>query len=99
MAKPKHWNRLAKHYPEYTAAVEHLGETVRNAGPLEPKVSELIQLAAAAAVHSEGAVHSHARRAQKAGATPEEVQHAILLLTSTIGFPAVAAALSWIDDV
>lgn len=99
MAKPKHWNRLAKLYPDYTAAVEHLGETVRNAGPLEPKVAELIQLAAAAAVHSEGAVHSHARRAQKAGATPEEVQHAILLLTSTIGFPAVAAALSWIDDV
>jgi hypothetical protein len=34
----------------------------------------------------------------KAGATLDEVQHALLLLTSTIGFPAVAAALSWIDD-
>jgi AhpD family alkylhydroperoxidase len=99
MAKPKHFNRLAKHYPDYAAAVEHLGETVKKAGPLDAKVAELIQLAAAAAVHSEGSVHSHARRAQKAGATPEELQHAILLLTSTIGFPAVAAALSWIDDV
>ncbi|HWN37859.1 MAG TPA: carboxymuconolactone decarboxylase family protein, partial [Gammaproteobacteria bacterium] len=37
-------------------------------------------------------------RAQKAGATPDEINHAILLLTSTIGFPAVAAALSWVDD-
>jgi 4-carboxymuconolactone decarboxylase len=99
MAKPKHYNRLAKRYPEYFAAVERLGETVKKAGPLEPKVAELIQLAAAATAHSEGSVHSHARRAMKAGATTEEIQHALLLLTSTIGFPAVSAALSWVDDV
>jgi 4-carboxymuconolactone decarboxylase len=98
MAKPKHFQRLAKRYPEFLAAVEHLGETAKKAGPLEPKVAELIQLAAAAAVHSEGSVHSHVRRARKAGATPDEINHAILLLTSTIGFPGVAAALSWVDD-
>ena len=98
MAKPKHFNQIAKRYPEYVAAVEQLGESVKRAGPLESKVAELIQLAAAAAVHSEGSVHSHARRARKAGATPDEINHAILLLTSTIGFPAVAAALSWVDD-
>jgi AhpD family alkylhydroperoxidase len=98
MAKPKQYTRLAKRYPDYTAAVERLGETVRQAGPLEPKVAELVQLAAAATAHSEGAVHSHARRARKAGATSDEINHALLLLTSTIGFPAVAAALSWVDD-
>lgn len=99
MAKPKHYNELAKRYPDYTAAVEQLGETVKRAGPLEPKVAELIQLAAAATAHSEGSVHSHARRARKAGATRDEVHHAILLLTSTIGFPSVSAALSWVDDI
>jgi 4-carboxymuconolactone decarboxylase len=99
MSKPKQYNRLAKRYPEYSAAVEKLGEAVRKAGPLEPKTVELIQLAAAATARSEGAVHSHARRALKAGATLDEVHHAILLLTSTIGFPAVSAALSWIDDI
>lgn len=98
MAKPKHFKELAKRYPECLAAVEALGDAVKKAGPLEPKVAELIQLAAAAAVHSEGSVHSHARRARRAGATPDEVNHALLLLTSTIGFPAVAAALSWVDD-
>jgi AhpD family alkylhydroperoxidase len=98
MARPKHYNRLAKRYPDYTAAVEKLGETVKVAGPLDPKVAELVQLAAAAAVHSEGSVHSHVRRARKAGATAEEIDHTLLLLTSTIGFPSVAAALSWIDD-
>jgi AhpD family alkylhydroperoxidase len=99
MAKPKHYHRLAKRYPEYTAAVEKLGETVRKAGPLEPKIAELIQLAAAATARSEGSVHSHARRALKAGATADEIHHTLLLLTSTIGFPAVSAALSWIDDI
>ena len=38
-------------------------------------------------------------RALEAGAKPEELYHTLLLLTSTIGFPTVSAALSWIDDV
>jgi alkylhydroperoxidase/carboxymuconolactone decarboxylase family protein YurZ len=58
-----------------------------------------VQLAAAAAIRSEGAVHSHVRRALQAGARPEEIYHAIILLTSTIGFPNTSAALSWVYDV
>jgi len=34
-----------------------------------------------------------------AGASPEEVQHAVIAATSTIGFPNAMAALSWISDV
>jgi alkylhydroperoxidase/carboxymuconolactone decarboxylase family protein YurZ len=59
----------------------------------------LIQLAAAAAIRSEGSVHSHAKRALDAGAKPDELYHAIILTTSIIGFPTVSAALSWVDDV
>ncbi len=33
------------------------------------------------------------------GTKPEEIYHAIILLTSTIGFPDVAAALSWAKDI
>jgi alkylhydroperoxidase/carboxymuconolactone decarboxylase family protein YurZ len=80
-------------------AVEELGQAVREAGPLDPKTGHLIQLAAAAASFSEGAVHSHVRRALESGATPAEVRHAVILLTSTIGFPRVAAALSWVQDI
>lgn len=96
---PKHFNQLTKRYPDYMAALEKLGESVKQSGPLDVKTSELIQLAAAAASRSEGAVHSHCRRAQDAGATREEVHHTLLLLTSTIGFPTVSAAMSWADDV
>ena len=78
---------------------QEFGKTLREAGPINEKDANLIQLAAAAAAKAEGAVHSHVRRALDAGATQEEVYHAIILLTSTIGFPAVAAALSWARDI
>lgn len=78
---------------------QDLGKAVREAGPIDGKNSQLIQLGAAAAIRAEGSVHSHVKRALKAGATPEEIYHAIILLTSTIGFPAVAAALSWAKDI
>ena len=80
-------------------ALEALGSAARQQGPLENKTAHLVQLAAAAAIQSEGAVHSHAQRATAAGATSEEIYHAVLLLVSTIGFPKVAAAISWVDDV
>ena len=70
-----------------------------SAGSLDEKVRHLVQLAAAAALRSEGAVHSHARRAAEAGASPEEIRHALLVLTSTIGFPTISAAMTWVDDV
>ncbi|MFO7286198.1 MAG: carboxymuconolactone decarboxylase family protein [Gammaproteobacteria bacterium] len=96
---PRHFNQLAKRFPEYMNALERLGECVKQAGPLDVKTAELIQLAGAAAMRSEGAVHSHCRRAKDAGATREEIEHALVLLTSTIGFPNVSAALTWADDV
>jgi AhpD family alkylhydroperoxidase len=80
-------------------AVERLGEAAHDAGDLDDKTKELIQLGAAAALRSEGAVHSHTRRALQAGATPADIQHALLLLACTIGFPTVVAAMSWADDV
>jgi alkylhydroperoxidase/carboxymuconolactone decarboxylase family protein YurZ len=93
------YQRLRKQYPDYLDAVEVLGKAVRNAGPLEAQVIQLVQLGAAAAIRSEGAVHSHVRRALEAGATAEQIHHALLSLTSTIGFPTVVEALSWADDV
>ncbi|HSR36389.1 MAG TPA: carboxymuconolactone decarboxylase family protein [Desulfurivibrionaceae bacterium] len=96
---PPIYQRLKAQHPEYLAAVEKLGATTREAGPLDEKTSHLIQLAAAAAIRSEGSVHSHVRRALAAGASEDEIRHSLMLLTSTIGFPTVTAALSWADDI
>jgi AhpD family alkylhydroperoxidase len=93
------YRNLKQQYPDYLDAVEALGTVVRHAGPLDEKVVQLIQLGAAAAIHSEGAVHSHTRRALEAGATPEQIRHTLIALTSTIGFPTVVAAISWAEDV
>ena len=66
---------------------------------MDDKTLQLIQLAAAAAIRSEGAVHSHTQRALNAGAKTEEIYHSLISLTSTIGFPNVMAALSWASDI
>jgi len=96
---PKMYTGIKKRYKEFGTAIENLGKTTRTLGPIDDKTGHLIQLAASAAIRSEGAVHSHVRRAREAGAKTEEIYHTLILLTSTIGFPAVSAAISWADDV
>ncbi len=90
---------MKERHPQFMAALEEVGKAVKGAGPIDEKTAQLIQLAAATASRSEGAVHSHTRRALEAGASSDEIYQAILLLTSTVGFPTVTAALSWADDV
>jgi AhpD family alkylhydroperoxidase len=96
---PLWFQNLQKKYPGYMKSLDELGISIRKEGPLDEKTAHLVQLAAAAANHSEGAVHSHTRRLLDLGASADEINHAIILLTSTIGFPAVSAALSWINDI
>jgi 4-carboxymuconolactone decarboxylase len=94
---PGHYKFEQKKRGLFIDAVEALGKTLKEQGPLDTKTAHLVQMAASIAIHSEGGVHSHVRRAAENGATPEEIYHAIILLTSTIGFPTVSAALSWAE--
>jgi 4-carboxymuconolactone decarboxylase len=96
---PSAYRRLKNQHADYIDAVEALGSAVQRAGPLDEKVTQLVQLGAAAAIRSEGAVHSHVRRALELGVPMTEIRHALISVTSTIGFPTVRAALSWADDV
>jgi 4-carboxymuconolactone decarboxylase len=96
---PDWFVHLREKYRTLMDAVDTLGQVAHEAGPLDEKTAQLIQMAGAITLRSEGAVHSHARRAKAAGASNEEIEHAAILLTSTIGFPNVSAALSWIKDI
>lgn len=96
---PQHYIKIKERFGDYGKILGELGQEVKDLGPLDEKTCELIQLAAAVAIRSEGAVHSHARRAIEAGATEDEVYQSLVLLTSTIGFPNVAAAISWVNDL
>jgi len=90
---------VARDYPEVWQAYETLGEACANAGPIDTRERRLIKLALAIGAQSEGAVHSHCRRAIQEGISREELEHVAMMTIATLGFPAAAAALSWIRDV
>ncbi len=99
MAIPKRYQKFQEDYPAVAKAYEEMGDAVHNAGPLDDKTRALIKLAISTGARLEGAVHSHARKALKAGCTPEEMKHTVMLALPTIGLPSTMAAFSWIEDV
>jgi 4-carboxymuconolactone decarboxylase len=92
---PKPYQQFRDEHQAVYKAYEQLGEAAATAGPLDARTRELIKLGMAAANGSESGVQSHAHRALDAGATADEVQHAILLGINTLGFSTMMAALTW----
>jgi AhpD family alkylhydroperoxidase len=92
---PRRYQEFRQEHGAVWQAYEALGTAAADEGPLEPKVRELVKLGMAAAIRGETAVHSHTHRALEAGATPAEVEHAVLLGITTIGFPSMMTALTW----
>jgi len=91
--------KLAKQFPPVWDAYRGLGEACAEAGPLDAKTRRLIKLALAIGRGSEGAVHSHTRRAREEGITADELLHVVVLAIPTLGFPRSIAALTWVDDI
>ncbi len=96
---PNNYQWITLRFGKVLDAHQNLGKELQNAGPLDSKTALLIKLAGAAANQSEGSVHSQIKRAIAEGATVDEIYHCLILLTSTIGFPNTAAALSWARDI
>jgi 4-carboxymuconolactone decarboxylase len=96
---PERFTKFLRDYPGVGDAYQTLGKAVANAGPLDGKTRELIKLGAAIASGQEGGTHSHVRKAMDAGASAEEVRHAVLQTLTTIGFPNMMRGMSWADDV
>jgi 4-carboxymuconolactone decarboxylase len=96
---PQPFMEFTQQHPGLARAYEALGTAAAEAGPLDAKSRELVKLGMAIGARLEGAVHSHARRALEAGATPAELRHAIALAAPTLGFPTTVAAHTWVRDV
>ena len=96
---PKRFLKFQKTYPALAKAYDQLGKAARTAGPLNAKTRELAGLAIAIGARHEGAVHSHTRKALEAGCSAKEIRQTVLLSVTTMGFPNMMAALSWVDDV
>ena len=92
---PKSYRKFKENNHQVWEAYDQLGLSAAEAGPLDQTTRELIKLGMAAARGSRSTVQSHTHRALEAGASPSQVEHAIILGITTIGFPSMMAALSW----
>ncbi len=92
---PNSYRRFQSEYPSVHQAFENLGDAIAQTGPLEHQTRELIKLGMSTAAGLESAVHSHTHRLLELGATRAEIEHAILIGITTIGFPRTMAALTW----
>jgi len=99
MYLPKVYKQFQDRFPEVFKNFKQLGIATREAGPLDEKTQDLIKLGIAAGANSRGGVMSNTRKAMAAGATAEEVEHAVLLAMTTTGFPNTIAALGWVQEV
>ena len=99
MNQPKPYQKFKADYPEVEAAYDQLGQATAAAGPLEEKSIRLVKLALAIGAGLEGAVHAQTRKALAAGLSPSEIRHAVVLAATTIGFPRMMAARTWVEDI
>ena len=96
---PTRFKEFGQKYPEIMEAYEALGIATQQAGPLDVRTRALVKLGIAVGSWREGAVHSHTRRALEAGCTAEEIRHVVLLACTTLGFPSMMAAMTWVQDI
>jgi len=91
--------RLAERYPQLWHSIAELGERCAEAGPLGARERRLVKLALAIGLGTEGAVHSHVRRALAEGIDRAALEHVMALAIPLVGLPAAVRAMTWIDDL
>jgi 4-carboxymuconolactone decarboxylase len=91
----KIFTRFKKDFPQVYKDHEALGKEIHEkSGPLPEKVRWLIKIAISGASRHFIALETHILKARKAGATNEEIKHALLMLIQTTGFPNFMEAYS-----
>jgi 4-carboxymuconolactone decarboxylase len=91
--------QIAKERPELWRTFQALGAEIGNAGPLSEREQRLVNLALAIGGDSEGATHSHARRAVAEGLSADDLDHVAFLAITTLGWPQAIRGLTWLRDV
>ena len=80
-------------FPEIIEKNEELGRLVHEQGdPLDDKIRSLVKIGIAAASLNLTSVNTQVARAREAGASEEEIMHALLLVIPTCGFPTFMQA-------
>lgn len=80
-------------------AYEEFGRTVHEkGGPVDEKTRWLIKVAVSAVEQYPYALRTHIHNALSAGCTRTEIEHAILLIAPTCGFPKAMEAIMILRD-
>ena len=94
----KIFTKFKKEFPKVYSDYEELGKEIHeDSGPLTEKTCWLIKIAISGASRHELALETHIMKAREAGATDDEIKHALLLLIQTAGFPTFMEAYSVLD--
>ncbi|AOY76485.1 carboxymuconolactone decarboxylase family protein [Clostridium formicaceticum] len=90
----KNLKYFTENHGEIYAAYERFGKLIHvEGGPLDEKTRWLIKVALSTNSQYEYALRTHILKALKAGCTKEEIEHAILLVAPTCGFPRMMQGL------
>ncbi|MFX0544723.1 carboxymuconolactone decarboxylase family protein [Roseovarius sp. S1116L3] len=90
---------LAEKHPDIWKAYSALGKATADCGPLTARERRLVKLALAVGAGSEGAVHSHTRRAKDEGIEAAALMQVAMLAIGPLGLPRAVASKTWIEDV
>ncbi|MCP4159785.1 MAG: carboxymuconolactone decarboxylase family protein [Deltaproteobacteria bacterium] len=98
--KTDNLNYFKEKHSEIFEAYEKFGHLLHEkGGPLNEKTRWLIKVAISAASQYEFALQTHIDKAMAVGCTKEEIEHAILLVAPSSGFPKTMSALMVFRDV
>jgi 4-carboxymuconolactone decarboxylase len=90
----KNLKYLTEKHGEIYDSYEKFGKLVHEkGGPLDEKTRWLIKIALSTDCQYEYALRTHILKALKAGCTKEEIEHVILLVAPTCGFPKMMQGL------
>jgi AhpD family alkylhydroperoxidase len=97
--RQKNYKYFKEKHREVFEAYENFGHLIHEkGGPLDEKTRWLIKIAISAASQYDYALQTHIEKALTAGCTREEIEHAILLVAPSAGFPKTMSALMIFRD-
>jgi len=89
------FKKFKREFPAIYKTHEALGKEIHEkAGPLPEKTRWLIKVAISCASNHKISLETHIAKAKEAGATNDEIMHALLLTIQTAGFPTFMEAYS-----
>ena len=90
----ENFSYFQKHHPDIYEAYETYGKKIHEeGGPLDEKTRWLIKISVSATEGYPYALKTHIKKGLAAGCTTEEIQHTLLLLAPSVGFPRMMEAL------